>query len=70
MARAKLPGDDYLVWLARFHAVLAPATYLEIGVDAGRTLSLARPPTLAIGVDPALSDQRAALRGNDAHVRR
>jgi hypothetical protein len=55
MARAKRPGDDYLVWLARFHAELRPATYLEIGVDAGRTLSLARPPTLAIGVDPTLS---------------
>ena len=36
-ARAKLPGDDYLAWLARFHAALAPATYVEIGVDAGRT---------------------------------
>ncbi len=56
MARAKLPGDDYLAHLARFHEALAPRVYLEIGVDAGRTLSLARPPTLALGVDPTAKE--------------
>jgi hypothetical protein len=54
MARARLPGDDFLAHLSRFHELLRPAVYLEIGVDAGRTLCLARPPTLAIGVDPAV----------------
>jgi len=53
LARATLPGDDFLTHLSRFHELLRPAVYLEIGVDAGRTLCLARPPTLAIGVDPA-----------------
>jgi hypothetical protein len=53
LARATLPGDDFLAHLSRFHELLRPAVYVEIGVDAGRTLNLARPPTLAIGVDPA-----------------
>jgi len=59
MARAKLPGEDYLAHLRRFHETLAPRVYLEIGVDAGRTLSLARPPTLALGVDPTAKEGRA-----------
>jgi len=59
MARAKLPGDDYLAHLAHFHEALRPRVYLEIGVDAGRTLSLARPPTLALGVDPTATESRS-----------
>jgi hypothetical protein len=57
MARATLPGDDFLTHLSRFHELVRPGVYLEIGVDAGRTLCLARPPTLAIGVDPAAPAQ-------------
>lgn len=53
LAALKLPGPDYYEWLGRLHAVLAPATVIEIGVFKGRSLTLARPPTLVIGVDPS-----------------
>jgi hypothetical protein len=45
-----LMGANYLRVLARLHSALAPATYLEVGVDSGKTLALAR--CHAIGIDP------------------
>jgi hypothetical protein len=48
-----MPGPSYLQHLAWLHELLEPRTYLEIGVLTGAALKLARPPTRAIGVDPA-----------------
>jgi hypothetical protein len=41
----------YLDFLRRGHALLAPPTYLEIGVRNGDSLALARSPS--VGIDPA-----------------
>ncbi len=53
MSRLALPGPDYMETLAAIHTLVKPRTYLEIGVDLGKTLALAAASTQAIGVDPA-----------------
>lgn len=45
-----LSGDSYIQVLDRLHRFLSPETYLEIGVETGATLALARCPSL--GIDP------------------
>jgi hypothetical protein len=47
-----MPGPGYHDRLRRIHEELNPATYLEIGVFKGQSLTHARPPTIALGVDP------------------
>jgi hypothetical protein len=49
---AELPGISYLEVLRRIHRHLSPATYVEIGVETGASLTMAAPGTAVIGIDP------------------
>ena len=52
LASLFMPGPPYREVLAELHRALAPRTYLEIGVEKGATLALAKSAEVAIGVDP------------------
>ena len=52
LAQIKLGGEFYIDVLARILDQVKPRTYVEIGVFRGNSLRLAKPPTLAIGIDP------------------
>jgi hypothetical protein len=52
LSAIRLPGASYLDRLSEVHEFLRPNIYLEIGVFQGDSISLARPPTQAFGVDP------------------
>ncbi len=53
LAKLRWPGPDYRHWLAWLHKQLAPKVYVEIGVEAGKSLALAQPGTEVIAIDPA-----------------
>lgn len=52
LASLTLPGAPYAQLLPMIHSHLRPRTYLEIGVETGRSIALAQPETRAIGIDP------------------
>lgn len=53
LAQVRFPGPDFRFWLSWLHALRKPRLYVEIGVEAGDSLLLAKPPTQAIAIDPA-----------------
>lgn len=52
LASLLMPGPHYRDVLTRLHERTKPRTYLEIGVESGATLALARHSSTVLGVDP------------------
>ena len=53
LASSMMPGEDYRRVLKRFHDWLVPARYMEIGVEDGESMALARMPIRSVGIDPS-----------------
>lgn len=68
LSQLEMPGPFYIDLLSRIHAHLHPRTYLEIGVETGQTLCLARPETRAIGIDPEPVVSHALSPGTTVHA--
>jgi hypothetical protein len=47
------PQEPYFDLLDRIHQHLVPRTYVEIGVSTARSLTMALPGTVCVGIDPA-----------------
>jgi hypothetical protein len=54
-------------FLAELHEVLRPKVYLDIGVQAGYSLTLAGPDTFAYAVDPVLDHVSVPIRAREVH---
>ncbi|MBF0193896.1 MAG: class I SAM-dependent methyltransferase [Magnetococcales bacterium] len=52
LADMDMSGEYYLQVLSQIHEWQKPAAYLEIGVSRGESMTLAKPPTFCIGIDP------------------
>ena len=57
---------DYFDLLDAIHRATLPRTYVEIGVATGKSMSIALPGTVLVGVDPA-ADVRHPISG-DLHL--
>lgn len=68
LAGLRLPGPPYRDVLRRAHELLKPRTYLEIGVETGATLALARSAERSVGIDPDSSKLRPELIPPSARV--
>ena len=68
-----LGGPYYVAVMSDIFQQVLPRTYVEIGVFQGTSLALAKPPTLAIGIDPepallepAAGNQKIFAKTSDA----
>ena len=68
LAGLNFPGPSYLEIIAMFHSHLRPRTYLEIGVETGVSIALARRETRAIGIDPEPKITERLAPGTSIHA--